>query len=565
VDDTHEGFSFSDPTHGWVVGQNQRTQAGFIASTSDGGQAWREQSLPVSVDVSTVGFAPGTTKGWRVVAATASVAGITRLASALQVTTDGVRWQSEFVPGDLQFIDQLKVQDALHAWISGTDQLDQGVVEATSDGGSTWVPVYPDTWTEAPGSAAPPAHGPFQPVPPVRICDTRPASATEPANQCSSRRVGAAANGGLETLDFATAGLAGLPRDPSQYSAVILHVTATGPDTSSYVTNFGSGIPRPLASNLNTLPNQTAGNLVEVATGSDGHLELFNAQGTTDLVVDVEGYVTTTAPATAGGFAGVTPFRACDTRPVSGANSTQCGGLTLSTNSTAEVRVTGLSGSNVPATGVSAVVLNATVTGPSRPGFLTIYPTGASRPLASSLNFAQGQVVANRVTVPVGPCSSGGGSCVTMYNLTGNVDAVLDITGYYTDGSGSSSGARFTALTPRRVCDTRAPSATNLTVCAGQSLTGGSPLTLLMAGADGIPAGATAVVANVTVTGASQGAYLTVYPGTAAQPLASDVNFTAGQTVPNLVVTALGSDGSIDLSLPWGTADVIVDVVGYYS
>jgi hypothetical protein len=73
-----------------------------------------------------------------------------------------------------------------------------------------------------------------------------------------------------------------------------------------------------------------------------------------------------------------------------------------------------------------------------------------------------------------------------------------------------------------------------------------------------------AVVINVTVTNPSAPSYLTAWPDGASRPVASDLNYAAGQTVPNLVVVKLGPTGSIDLYNAAGTADVIVDVVGWY-
>jgi autotransporter family porin len=72
------------------------------------------------------------------------------------------------------------------------------------------------------------------------------------------------------------------------------------------------------------------------------------------------------------------------------------------------------------------------------------------------------------------------------------------------------------------------------------------------------------VVANVTVTNTSAASYLTVWPAGAAQPLASDLNWTASVTVPNLVVVALGPSGSVDVYNFAGSTDLVIDVVGYY-
>jgi hypothetical protein len=74
----------------------------------------------------------------------------------------------------------------------------------------------------------------------------------------------------------------------------------------------------------------------------------------------------------------------------------------------------------------------------------------------------------------------------------------------------------------------------------------------------------TAVVLNVTVTGSTASSYLTVWPDGAGKPLASDLNWARGETVPNLVVVKLGSNGSIDLFNGAGSVNVVIDVVGWY-
>jgi hypothetical protein len=73
------------------------------------------------------------------------------------------------------------------------------------------------------------------------------------------------------------------------------------------------------------------------------------------------------------------------------------------------------------------------------------------------------------------------------------------------------------------------------------------------------------VVLNVTVTNTTAASFLTVYPSDAPRPTASDLNWTAGLTVPNLVVVKLGADGKIALYNLAGSTDVIADVVGWYN
>ena len=86
-----------------------------------------------------------------------------------------------------------------------------------------------------------------------------------------------------------------------------------------------------------------------------------------------------------------------------------------------------------------------------------------------------------------------------------------------------------------------------------------------MTGNGGIPAGAAAVVANVTATGASAQSFLTVYPEGASKPLASDLNFTGGETVPNLCVAKLSATGGLAIYNALGSVNTLVDVAGWFT
>ncbi len=135
-----------------------------------------------------------------------------------------------------------------------------------------------------------------------------------------------------------------------------------------------------------------------------------------------------TAPAAVsipGGFVALTPSRVLDTR--SGVGAVVAGGAT------AAVQVTGRSG--VPVSGVSAVVLNVTVTQPTASGFVTVFGAGATRPGVSSLNFVKAQTVPNLVVAPVGV-----GGKVALYNgSSGSVQLIADVSGYYRSTTASPS------------------------------------------------------------------------------------------------------------------------------
>jgi hypothetical protein len=211
-------------------------------------------------------------------------------------------------------------------------------------------------------------------------------------------------------------------------------------------------------------------------------------------------------------------------------------------------------------TGATAVVANVTVTNPTAQSSLTVYPAGATQPLASNLNFNAGETVPNRVIIPL---SAGG--ALNIYNAAGATDVIVDVTGYYS----SSSTGLYEALSPARICDTRPTPQSGITdACTTNTLGAGAnpeTITVQVAGNAGVPTGAAAVVANVTVTNTTAQSYLTVYPAGATQPLASDLNWTAGVTVPNLVIAKLGATGTLNVFNAAGSTDVIIDVTGWFT
>src|SRR5206468_2495338 len=107
--------------------------------------------------------------------------------------------------------------------------------------------------------------------------------------------------------------------------------------------------------------------------------------------------------------------------------------------------------------------------------------------------------------------------------------------------SGPASGGLTATVTPARILDTR-----NGTGGVNGAVGGAQSISVQATGVGGIPAtGVSAVVLNVTVVTPTSGGYLTVYPAGAALPLASNLNFAATQTVPNLVVAKVGAGGKV--------------------
>lgn len=78
---------------------------------------------------------------------------------------------------------------------------------------------------------------------------------------------------------------------PSNATAVIANVTATNPTSLGYLTVWPAGSDQPTTSNLNFQPGQSVPNLVLLRLGNGGRLSVFNELGTTDVIIDVMGYV----------------------------------------------------------------------------------------------------------------------------------------------------------------------------------------------------------------------------------------------------------------------------------
>lgn len=218
---------------------------------------------------------------------------------------------------------------------------------------------------------------------------------------------------------------------------------------------------------------------------------------------------------------------------------------------------------SVPADAV-AVALNVTVTGSSGGGYLTVYPEGVAAPLASNLNFGPGQVVANMVVTKVGTDGK-----IDLRAIGGNTPVIVDVVGYYPPGTS------YTPIVPKRYLETRSPAQGGGGTWDGVSnaqgpIANGGTRDVQIAGRTfnsetPVPANATAVALNVTVATSTGGGYMTVYPKGVTAPLASNLNYYPSQTVPNMVVSKVGTGGSITIKNVGGSTDVIVDVVGYFA
>ena len=245
------------------------------------------------------------------------------------------------------------------------------------------------------------------------------------------------------------------------------------------------------------------------------------------------------------------PQRILDTRVGTGAAKQP-----IAPGGTVRLQVAGAKG--VPATGVTAVALDLTVTGSTGPGFITAHPGGTSTPTASNLDFARGQTISNMVVVPVAADGT-----IDLTNSGGeSTSLIADLQGYYTVTGNPSAAFYDDADFASRLLDTRQSNSVHTgPLGPGQSIT----LPVPFQNTDNPGASApTAALVRITATGATAAGFVTASASTGT-PSTSTVNFTAGQTISNLAVVPLDANGALHLYNHTGHTQVIVDLLGTFS
>jgi len=250
--------------------------------------------------------------------------------------------------------------------------------------------------------------GLFHPLSPARILDTRESA-------------GGTTIGPDATLDIQVLGEGGVPT--TGVSAVVLNLTVVNPTAPSFLAAFPAGSTWPGNSSSNFLAGQVVPSRVIVPVGTDGKVSLYNSKGTVDVIADVNGWYSDASDAEDVGavFTGLpSPARVFDSRDGAGTPVGAGGSVT--------VPVAGHGG--VPAqagsTPPTAVVANITITQPTAETFLTGFPAGSNKPLASDLNAKSGVTRANLAVLRLGEDGS-----VKVFNNSGAAHVIVDVFGYY--------------------------------------------------------------------------------------------------------------------------------------
>lgn len=348
----------------------------------------------------------------------------------------------------------------------------------------------------------------FVAVQPTRVLDTRNGTGGVPVAAVPAR--------GTVVLNLSGS-------VPAGATAAVLNLVAADPTRATYVTAWRTGTARPAVSSLNVRARETRAIAVTVPVGSDRRVTLYNHDGNTHLVADLNGYYRTGDGAW---FTSVVPERVLDTRN---------DGRPLPGGTSRTVRLAGL----VPA-GTTAVVLNVTGVRPDRYTYLSVFPDG-QRPRTSSLNLTQNEITANLVTVAVDEDLE-----IAVANHVGSVHVLADLVGHY-----SGEGDAFHPITPVRAHDTRQT----------RWLTPGTQRRVDVGGA--VPA--ETVVFTLTGLSYFYGGYLTAWEAGTPRPGTSTLNLNGRQTASNLAVVPVGVQRAVDVYNHADHTHVVVDVVGYFA
>jgi hypothetical protein len=324
--------------------------------------------------------------------------------------------------------------------------------------------------------------------------------------------------------------------------SVVFRNTGNGPVTLNAATLEGEA--------FSFAPGQNSCNGATLAAGSTCTVGIRFGQASTPPTSHVAGKVSITSSnngaasvtldglaAPAGDVMPITPFRLIDTRLGLGTPNA------LGQQDTRTVKVAGVGG--VPSNGAIGVMANIVGITPTENTWLTTWAAGRAKPQTSNVNPVAGKVTSNFAFIPL---SSTGD--LSVFNALGRTDVVIDVLGWVA-GDVQPSGSRVRTIAPTRVYDSR----------SGDGPIAGSRRVSVLA--SGVPSTATAIIMNVAVTAPTQASWLNITAAEEARPFTAIMNFDAGETLSSLAISRISRFGEVDVYNQFGTAHVVIDVVGY--
>jgi hypothetical protein len=296
---------------------------------------------------------------------------------------------------------------------------------------------------------------------------------------------------------------------------------------------------------LNSLDGRIKADAAIVPAGYQGAITIY-VTNTTNVVLDINGYFAPVSGSTLA-FYPLTPCRIADTRKTNFPPG--LGAPFLPGHTERDFPILAATTCNIPSSGVAAYSLNFSVVPHGGLGYMTVWPTGQTRPLVSTLNDVPGTIIANAAIVPAGTSGD-----VSVYP-SNDTDVIIDINGYFAPAG--PGGLSLYPVAPCRVIDTRK-------VGSGQPFSGNlTPPVDVADSACQPPAAALAYVFNATVVPTGALGYLTLWPDGEPKPLVSTLNALDGSITNNMAIVP-STNGKVD-AFASGITQLILDISSYFA
>jgi len=371
----------------------------------------------------------------------------------------------------------------------------------------------------------------FVAVTPCRLVDTRPENGGS----------GPIPGGTFQNFPIPLEGGCNIPSSAAAYS---LNVSVVPQRSLGYLTIWPAGEGQPVVATLNSLDGRIKADAAIVPAGENGAVSVY-VTDTSNLVLDINGYFAPASGSTLA-FYPLTPCRIADTRSSSFPQG--LGPPFLTGHTQRDFPILNATSCGIPST-AKAYSLNFSVVPHGGLGYLTVWPTGQTRPLVSTLNDVPGTIIANAAIVPAGTSGD-----VSVYP-SNDTDLIIDINGYFAPpGTG---GLSLYAVAPCRVIDTRH-------VGSGQPFSGTlNPPVNVTGSFCGPPSTAKAYVFNATVVPSGALGFLTLWPDGTTRPTVSTLNALDGSITNNMAIVP-SNNGKVD-AYASGITQLILDISSYFA
>jgi uncharacterized repeat protein (TIGR03803 family) len=329
---------------------------------------------------------------------------------------------------------------------------------------------------------------------------------------------------------------------PTTAAAYSLNVSVVPQGSLGYLTIWPTGEGRPVVATLNSIDGRIKADAAIVLAGTNGAVSVYVTQ-TANVILDINGYFAAASGSTLA-FYPLTPCRVADTRRTDfppGLGSPFLTGL-----HERDFPILNATTCNIPSS-AAAYSLNFSVVPHGALGYMTVWPTGQSRPLVSTLNDIPGTIIANAAIVPAGTTGQ-----ISVYP-SNDTDLIIDINGYF--AAPGPGGLSLYAVAPCRVIDTRQ---------LGPPFSGTlTPPVDVLHSFCGPPATAQAYVFNATVVPQGVLGYLTLWPDGQPRPGVSTLNALDGSITNNMAIVP-STNGKVD-AYASGITQLILDISSYFA